>query len=316
MRATFVSNSFSRRNSASIEARLKSDPYERGFARLLPLQDLEFEGIDSDAVVVYEVGQAPDDISRHAVLAPGQSYETVRWKVTALNVIPDGFSVSITTNPSPTVSGRLLYYRDLTQLGTVGHSDPSVIGLGGWQSFKFFMAGGNDVIYAVNDSGELLRYVDASQTGGGDVSSPQVIGGGGWQAFKFLFSGGNGVIYAVDDGGQLIRYQDLTAEGTLGHSDPVVIGLGGWQSFKFLFSGGNGVIYAVNDDGQLLYYKDLTAEGTLGHSDPVVIGAGGWQAFKSLFAGVDEDVFTRPGPRLAQAAAELNAILDRYEAQR
>lgn len=36
----------------------------------------------------------------------------------------------------------------------------------------------------------------------------------------------------------------------------------------------------------------------------------------TLFAGVDEDVFTRPGPRLAQAAAELNAILDRYEAQR
>ena len=29
--------------------------------------------------------------------------------------------------------------------------------------------------------------------------------------------------------------------------------------------------------------------------------------------GVDEDVFTHPGPRLVDAAAELNAILDRWE---
>jgi hypothetical protein len=274
-----------------VEARLRSDAYERGFAKLLPLNDLEFDGIDSDAVVVYEVGEAPDDISRHAVLAPGQSYETVRWKVTVLSAIPEGFSVSIQTNPNPTVSGRLLYYGDLIQQGTVGHSDPSVIGRGGWQSFKFFFAGGNNVIYAVNDAGELLRYIDASQTGGGDVSSPQVIGGGGWQAFKFLLSGGNGVIYAVNDGGELLHYKDLTQEGTLGHSDPVVIGGGGWQAFKFLLSGGNGVIYAVNDDGELLYYKDLTQEGTLGHSDPVVIGRGGWAAFKFLFAGGNNVIY-------------------------
>jgi hypothetical protein len=48
---------------------------------------------------------------------------------------------------------------------------PQIIGQGGWQQFG--SAGGNNIIYAVDQAGRLLRYVDASQTGGGDVSAPR-----------------------------------------------------------------------------------------------------------------------------------------------
>jgi Tachylectin len=180
-----------------VEARLRSDVYESGFATISPGK-LEFQEIPSEAVLVYEVGQAPDDISLHAVLAPGQRYETGRSSVMVQGAIPDGFSVSLRTNPNPAVSGRLLFYRDLTQNGTGDVSNPSVIGLGGWQAFKFLFSGGNGVIYAVNEDGQLLFYRDTTQDGSPtSVSDPSVIGLGGWQAFKFLFSGGNGIIYAV-----------------------------------------------------------------------------------------------------------------------
>ncbi|HEX9984589.1 MAG TPA: helical backbone metal receptor [Thermoanaerobaculia bacterium] len=36
---------------------------------------------------------------------------------------------------------------------------------------------------------------------------------------------------------------------------------------------------------------------------------------RSAFVGVDDDVFTRPGPRVVQAATQLNAILDAWEAR-
>ena len=34
---------------------------------------------------------------------------------------------------------------------------------------------------------------------------------------------------------------------------------------------------------------------------------------RSMIAGVDENVFTRPGPHVVEAAAELNRIIDRWE---
>ncbi|HUG64255.1 MAG TPA: alkaline phosphatase family protein [Gaiellaceae bacterium] len=45
--------------------------------------------------------------------------------------------------------GQLLFYRDSTQNGTGDVSSPAVIGLGGWQAFKFLFSGGNGIIYAV-----------------------------------------------------------------------------------------------------------------------------------------------------------------------
>jgi hypothetical protein len=46
--------------------------------------------------------------------------------------------------------GRLLFYRDQTQNGTGDVSSPAVIGLGGWQDFRFLFSGGNGIIYAVD----------------------------------------------------------------------------------------------------------------------------------------------------------------------
>jgi phospholipase C len=94
-------------------------------------------------------------------------------------------------------AGQLLFYRDATQNGTGDVSSPSVIGLGGWQDFRFLFSGGNGIIYAVDQEGRLVFYRDQTQDGTGDVASPSVIGLGGWQDFRFLFSGGNGIIYAV-----------------------------------------------------------------------------------------------------------------------
>ena len=181
--------------------------------------------------------------------------------------------------------GRLLFYRDQTQNGTGDVANPAVIGLGGWQDFKFLFSGGNGIIYAVDQDGRLLFYRDQTQNGTGDVANPAVIGLGGWQNFKFLFSGGNGIIYAVDQDGRLLFYRDQTQNGTGDVANPAVIGLGGWQDFKFLFSGGNGIIYAVDQDGRLLFYRDQTQNGTGDVANPAVIGLGGWQDFKFLFSG-------------------------------
>jgi hypothetical protein len=48
-----------------------------------------------------------------------------------------------------TQSGNLLFYRDNNQNGTGEVANPSTIGLGGWQNFKFLFSGGNGIIYAV-----------------------------------------------------------------------------------------------------------------------------------------------------------------------
>ena len=182
-------------------------------------------------------------------------------------------------------TGQLLFYRDENQNGTGDVHDPDVIGLGGWQLFKFLFAGGNGVLYAVDQQGRLLFYRDAAQDGTGELANPSVIGLGGWQNMQFVFSGGNGIIYAVDDQGQLLFYRDATQDGTGDVANPSVIGLGGWQVFRFLFSAGNGIIYAVDDQGQLLFYRDAAQDGTGDVSSPSVIGLGGWQFLKFVLAG-------------------------------
>ena len=186
---------------------------------------------------------------------------------------------------SDVIVHQLLFYRDKKQDGTGDVSNPSVIGSGGWDTFKFLFSSGNGIIYAVNQSGGLLFYRDKKQDGTGDVSNPSVIGSGGWDTFKFLFSGGNGIIYAVNQSGELLFYRDKKQDGTGDVSNPSVIGSGGWDTFKFLFSGGNGIIYAVNQSGGLLFYRDKKQDGTGDVSNPSVIGSGGWDTFKFLFSG-------------------------------
>jgi hypothetical protein len=98
-------------------------------------------------------------------------------------------------------NGELLSYGDAGTPGNV--SSPVIVGLGGWQDFRFVFAGENAAgkhrIYAVNRNGELLSYGDAGTPG--NVSSPVIVGLGGWQDFKFLFAGANVAaanrIYAV-----------------------------------------------------------------------------------------------------------------------
>jgi len=135
-----------------VEARLKSDAYERGFG-MMPTGKLEFQGIptETEAVIAYEVGQAPDDVSLHRVLKVGERYQIERSSVEVLASIPEGFTVSIKTTPNPNVSGRLLSYGDAGTPGNV--SSPVVVGLGAWQDFKFLFSGvnvaGENRIYAV-----------------------------------------------------------------------------------------------------------------------------------------------------------------------
>jgi hypothetical protein len=48
------------------------------------------------------------------------------------------------------VTSRLLFYKDYTQNGMGDVDTPKVIGLGGWDAFKFLFSGGNGNIYAVD----------------------------------------------------------------------------------------------------------------------------------------------------------------------
>ena len=260
-------------NQFYVEARLRTDPYD--------------SMVPAEGVLVYEVAETVKvNLLTSPALKKGQTFNNTDegLRVTVNDLLDGGFAVSIYMNPDPTVSGRLLRYVDASQTGGGDVSNPQVIGLGGWQDFKFLLSDRNNIIYAVDQAGRLLRYVDASQSGGGDVSSPQILGQGGWQQFKFLFSGGNNVIYAVDQAGRLLRYNDASQSGGGDVSSPQIIGQGGWKQFKFLFSGGNNVIYAVNQAGQLLRYVDASQTGGGDVSSPQIIGQGGWQQFKFLFA--------------------------------
>ncbi|MEW6180356.1 MAG: hypothetical protein AB1522_10555 [Chloroflexota bacterium] len=265
-------------NHFFVEARLRTDPFDG----MIP-----FEG-----VLVYEVSDTVKvNLRTSPVLTQGQTFNNPDegLRVTVNAALAGGFAVSISMNPDPTVSGRLLSYGDAGTPGNV--SSPVVVGFGGWKDFKFLFGGGNlageNRIYAVDQNGQLLSYGDAGTPG--NVSSPVVVGFGGWKDFKFLFSGknlaGENRIYAVDQNGQLLSYGDAGTPGNV--SSPVVVGFGGWQDFKFLFGGGNlageNRIYAVDQNGQLLSYGDAGTPGNV--SSPVVVGFGGWKDFKFLFGG-------------------------------
>ena len=241
--------------------------------------------VDDELYVVGSDNLYPGSLSEFNYLVEGQdavnelikSYWGPLWQYAGPH--------SVTPTPLPDQAGRLLFYRDQNQNGTGNVANPSVIGLGGWQDFKFLLSGGNGIIYAVDQAGRLLFYRDQNQNGTGDVANPSVIGLGGWQDFKFLLSGGNGIIYAVDQAGRLLFYRDQNQNGTGDVANPSVIGLGGWQDFKFLLSGGNGIIYAVDQAGRLLFYRDQNQNGTGDVANPSVIGLGGWQDFKFLLSG-------------------------------
>jgi pimeloyl-ACP methyl ester carboxylesterase len=197
------------------------------------------------------------------------------------------FQIRYTIASRPT--SQLLSYGDAGTPGNV--SSPVVVGLAGWEVFRFLFAGrnaaGENRIYAVDQNGQLLSYGDAGTPG--NVSSPVVVGLAGWEAFKCLFAGRNAAgedrIYALDQNGQLLSYGDAGTPGNV--SSPVVVGLAGWEAFKCLFAGrnvaGEDRIYAVDQNGQLLSYGDAGTPGNV--SSPVVVGLAGWEAFKCLFAG-------------------------------
>jgi len=270
-----------------VEARLKADQFDA---------DIPKEG-----VIVYAV-QTPDPLGHRVnhlrplilktpqALSPGQAFSSGDGiGISVFGAIPSGFAIAVEDRNAPFETGELLSYGDAGTTGNV--SDPNIVGLGGWQDFKFLFAGtnlgGENRIYAVDQGGQLLSYGDAGTLG--NVSNPIVVGFGGWQDFEFVFAGRNAAsenrIYAVDQGGQLLSYGDAGTPGNV--SGPTVVGFGGWQGFKFLFAGtnlgGENRIYAVDQGGQLLSYGDAGTPGNV--SSPIVVGFGGWQDFRFVFAG-------------------------------
>ena len=180
-----------------VEARLQADQFDIN--------------IPNQGVIVYRVqttdplGNAQHDTAPLALLTKtaltaGQSFTTDGVTIDVGGAVLGG-DFSILVQAPPFESGQLLSYGDAGTLGNV--SSPVVVGLGGWQKFKFVFGGrnvaGEDRIYAVEQDGQLLSYGDAGTPG--NVSSPVMVGNSGWQKFKFVFSGRNVVsenrIYAV-----------------------------------------------------------------------------------------------------------------------
>lgn len=191
------------------------------------------------------------------------------------------------------IPGNLLFYRDHTQDGTGDVANPSIIGQGSWNNFKFLFSGGSGVLYAVDpSSGNLLFYPTQNGTDNINVANSSVISSGNWNIFQFLFSGGKGIIYAVDPAGKL-RFYKIKIDGTFDINTFTVIGTGlDWGAFRFLFHGGyfsgNGIIYAVNQAGELRFFLDTNPSGTgaVNVNPPALISETGWgSSFKFLFSG-------------------------------
>jgi hypothetical protein len=88
-------------NTFYVEARLKSDVYEKGFA-LLPTGGLEFRGLPVESVIVYEAAGLSklDQTFLRAVLQVGESYSNPAEgiSVTVNGAIDGGMSVHVTAS--------------------------------------------------------------------------------------------------------------------------------------------------------------------------------------------------------------------------
>ena len=231
------------------------------------------------------------------------------------DLLPTPILLTFGVNPA----GRLLFYRDTTQNGTGDVANPSVIGLGGWQNFKFLFSGGNGIIYAVDQDGSCCSTATLLRTGPAMSPTPRSLAWADGRTSSPSSPAATASSTPWTRTARLLFYRDTTQNGTGDVANPSVIGLGGWQNFKFLFSGGNGIIYAVDQAGQLLFYRDTTQNGTGDVANPSVIGQGGWQNFKFLFSGgngiiyaVDQDgscCFTatllRTGPAMSPTPRSL-----------
>jgi hypothetical protein len=60
-------------------------------------------------------------------------------------------------------------------------------------------AGGDGVLYAVDDRGRLLFFRDRSRNGTGEVAGPTVLEANGWLRFKHVTGDRRGLVYAVPE---------------------------------------------------------------------------------------------------------------------
>lgn len=205
-------------------------------------------------------------------------------------------------------TGGLMWYRhEGVADGTANWKGPKKVGTG-WASFSTVFAGGDGVVYAIQEesrdvrtgqrTGGLMWFRHEGRTGGTpDWSGPKNIGHR-WSSFAKVFSGGDGVIYAIQDNGDLLWYRHLGRDnGRFRWADGSGKKVGnGWGSFSTIFSGGEGVIYAVEESsrdpqtgqrtgGGLRWYRhDGWRDGTFNWRGPKAI-ATGWGGFSAVFSG-------------------------------
>lgn len=215
-----------------------------------------------------------------------------------VDVFPAGYGATSSTTYGfslfgLTTDGTLKWYRhDGFANGTAKWAAPVDVGTG-WNSFKKVFAGGDGVMYAIDDSGNLrwYRYQDVLNAKRPPHWAGPLTVASGWSNVIDAFSGGNGVIYTVKPDGSLVWWRHVsyqngidsprptapgaTALGRVGArwEGPKVVG-SGWQNFRKIFSPGDGFIYAVNGAGELFwYYHQGFKDGSANWQGPVKISS-------------------------------------------
>ena len=196
------------------------------------------------------------------------------------------------THNAAGATGRLLWYRhDGYPDGSFvwAEGSPKEVGTG-WSGLRTVFAGGDKVLYGINDAGDLLWYRHDGQDEGDfawAAGSPRKVGVG-WGGLRRVFSGGDGVLYAINDAGDLLWYRhDGRHDGSFAWAANSSSKVGsGWGGLHAVFSGGHGVIYAINDTGDLLWYRhDGRGDGSFAWAagSPKKVGVG-WGGLRTVFA--------------------------------
>lgn len=159
----------------------------------------------------------------------------------------------------------------LVRVDLFGAADAGTKIAEGWGAVRAFAAGGDGVLYTVDDAGAVRwwRHFDGEE---GEVLWDEASGrvilddlGG----FAHLASGGDGVLYTVDAAGDVRWFLHLDpddGDAEWAEGSGAVIARG-WQ-LEALTSAGDGLLYGVGSDGEVRAWR---------HADPVG-GAAEWAA--------------------------------------
>lgn len=156
----------------------------------------------------------------------------------------------------------------------------------GWQIFKQVIAGGYNLLYAIQPNGDLLWYYHFNAHDGKPNWHPPQKVGTGWQHFTQVFSAHPGVLYALSPDGVLRWYRHKGAmDGKEVWADAVVAN--DMNRYSKLVGVCDGIIYMMEPNGFLFRQQHLGYRDGSSNWGPRTLVGRQWNQFSQIAASCD-----------------------------